>query len=449
MSKEPRLTEVFFPLIETNRVSEKELKTLYNVFGNFYSRYKDPAKLAQHLLEFNQYCKDHENDLTKLKDHPEGQSAFFDKYPRPNPIPLTDRPQVAKGLGLFTIKYLANQSDFKGIQIVTDLESGGYPARGLFQPTNNTITLNSACVNQDILSTLVHEGNHAFNKYTPYIEALVKDFLIEESFTSSKQTLDKEYIEKLFKGIQVILNHSGFNLYKLTNDQQKQAVIYNKISTSQFNPWADKFQEIPAHALETMMLESHPWIYDKTINIDSYKLLKLLIEKTLELYAEQEKIISSKQQTSQQDNSINYGVEFKDVQQAFEARIEILESHLGVEEKSLVNSYPHHSTQGSQHTVNIESPISPQYQPDTHTPMTGESSNSFIQESPVGYADHLSTKQSSTNAVEKKRNRDQSLDSHIDNNSEESDNYILKKQKTDAASESESGKHLKHVGEAI
>ena len=228
---------------------------------------------------------------------------FYTNYTgaRYNDTSYPKRNNLGKGLGRFTIEALSKikseAQPFKGIRVVRNLTTtDGRPARGLFTPSTNTINLNSDVIDQDLLSTIVHEGNHALEYNNPDSQTksgnIVKNFLKKEVGKREDKKLPVGYLSEVYKGIQDILNLGDFSrLYHLDPEQSEE--ITEVALESPLNPWGNKFDEVPAFALESLVQQypnqgTHEWnINLKTTNEDSRRLLKRILKETHRQYMKQ------------------------------------------------------------------------------------------------------------------------------------------------------------------
>jgi hypothetical protein len=274
-----QLEKLFAPLTSTGKFSGEGLQTLFNKYSNFYAL--DPKDQLESYRVFIE-------ELTKI---PEAEQATF--LLEKNYITgLQQRNPLSKELGRFTIDALG-RSNLKGIALGEGLQTREQLAKGLFRPATQTISLNPS-VRQDILSTIVHEGNHALEHYDPYVTSTLEKFLQEK--IKKNEPMTERYIPQLYRGIQDIINlpQEFTKLYTATEPQQQkainaQALIPRQLSGGQslspIHGLAQHFDEIPAFALESLMRDKHTWTHDEHTNPDSRKLLRRLMKDTHQLYS--------------------------------------------------------------------------------------------------------------------------------------------------------------------
>jgi hypothetical protein len=306
-----RGTDLFKPLIDKGLAPRDIVKRL----GNRYTD-KDPFNhnkafntippTAEELLQYNEKSKKYNDDHKETLDHFKNtqDTIGLDEHLKNNPVPrmprISDRPPLSKALGRFTIDALSkiNNPDFYGLTLDSQL-SNNYgpkvPLKGLLKtiphPTDpskgkgRSVVLNPAYKTQDILSTLVHEGNHAIEAYNPYINKTLQDFL-NKKLSERQSNLPKDYLFKLYKGIQDIINlNRDFTIpYKIDSVPQNQEINKEKVEGASFNDLTTKFEEIPAFALETLMRKQYPWIINENTNDDSRKLLRRIMKEQQQQY---------------------------------------------------------------------------------------------------------------------------------------------------------------------
>lgn len=267
------LNRLFLPLIQNNRISQSDLRTLADNFGDFYQLYRDPAKVRE---------------FARAED---GKIA-----------PLEPRSPTAKQLGRFTIEALGKRDLPLGGGIVLDGNLGGGRERGLFRGLTKDIALNPSRWDQDILSTIVHEGNHALENYNPYVQKTAQGFIQKklnqrterdnslklkgELPTDHVSKLSSRYIPSLFKGIQNIIGmkEEFTDLFNADSTQQRSEITQQTLDNP-YNGLAGSFNEIPTHALESLMRDNQPWNIDARTNPDPRRLLKSLMKETHQLYS--------------------------------------------------------------------------------------------------------------------------------------------------------------------
>lgn len=192
------------------------------------------------------------------------------------------RNNLDKQLGEFTLNALNKIPGFKGIELVKDLKgNAGYGevvANGIFDPINKKIKLNKDEYNHDVLSTIIHEGNHVIESQNDYSN---------EAFRSLPQFKGKtnfipetRSIKQIYGGVQDILNLPRF----------KENYGPDKLGPSVIQNW----KEIPAHALQSWMsgfagrennvTPYNNWKINNIMNQDSRKLLRRIMKETHQAY---------------------------------------------------------------------------------------------------------------------------------------------------------------------
>jgi hypothetical protein len=303
--------DLFKELIDKGLAPKDIISKLKANHGKFFSEIKpsqlEEIKYVKDLEEYNIKHADILNRMSKIE-----RNKYFESNPRPIKPINTDRPELQKALGRFTLDSLSkiNNNDFQGIKLDTNLKSGESLARGLFKDSpgisekGKAVYLNPDVNRQDILSTIVHEGNHALEHYNPYITNTIQGFLnkkLDEEQNkigpNQQANLSKDYLLNLYKGVQNIINLNkdfGDN-YKLTNSYQNQLLTKNELDKLNNlktpygnyplkNPIGEKFEEIPAFALETLMRNNHLWNINENTNDDSRKLLRRIMKEQQQQY---------------------------------------------------------------------------------------------------------------------------------------------------------------------
>lgn len=310
--------DLFKPLIDRNLVDKDIIKKLQE---NLVKNEKNQLTILNKKKIFSKIPPTYSESMKNLKDinvymdkrkkdnydnlSPDEKDDYKKHNPGPSLLNYLDRPPLSKALGRFTINALSkiDNPDFYGVTLDTNLISKhnkNSPARGLFTDISNqqnpllgsgkSVVLNPSYKYQDILSTLVHEGNHAIEHYNPYINKTVQDFL-NNKIEKEKSDLTENYLPNLYKGIQDIINlPDEFTIpYKLNKYQE---TIINKDNlypkTLDGKPLqtslAEKFEEIPAFALETLMRDPSFWKIDENKNDDSRKLLRRIMKQQQQQY---------------------------------------------------------------------------------------------------------------------------------------------------------------------
>lgn len=251
--------ELLYTTDEYNAAKQKNPKqpanSLYNLFKPISEL--NPPLISKNTLD--QLADKYTNFYLKEKDR------------------KTDRTPISKNLGRFTVEALSklqpsiNTSNqlFKGIDLRSNLLGEGQQARGLFNKNYNRIgdkKPNTLYINpdvtQDVLSTLVHEGNHTIEYHKPRVANSFANYTGNKNYNFDKKA-------ELYKNIQNIigLKDNFTDLYNLNSDNDTA-----------------KYEEIPAFALEAMMQNNHKWNIDENTPEDARKVFRRVLKDTHNTY---------------------------------------------------------------------------------------------------------------------------------------------------------------------
>lgn len=181
---------------------------------------------------------------------------------------------------------------FQGLKYETPkaLEGMSGTAAGLFMPQDNTIRISPSIPSgMDIVPVINHETQHAIEHHYPKVVDTTYSFL-KKRFSNQEDGsyVPKEYVPKLYRGMQDIINFplftNNYNAYE-TQANEKQGVPYkesvlNKIQhegssleTRNKYQLAHRFDEVPAFMVQVMTEnDNHPWKIDEGER-DAVKLL--------------------------------------------------------------------------------------------------------------------------------------------------------------------------------
>lgn len=237
----------FKPLLDNNKMSVDDLVYLADKYGRF------AGKEASYP--------------TSMPDEPK--------------ILHNPRTAVAKQLGDITFNALGKLDSFKKLKLENDLNvntsTGKAQAYGFFEPKSGEILWSKNLRYPDILSTLIHEGNHAIESPFNYS---MPDFRKDKT-QSSYFPPNNDKAKTTYTQAQNILNIPSFT----------KNYPFNYPATPD-SPNLNFFKEMPAHALQSLaeVKEGTPfskWKIDdvtKIENPDGRKYLRRLMKDTHQIY---------------------------------------------------------------------------------------------------------------------------------------------------------------------
>lgn len=201
---------------------------------------------------------------------------------------------------------LSTNIGFNGVKFAKDLKTSmGGIAVGLFDPVKNEIILNENTNNlgHDTGEVFIHEGNHAINANDPYIANSVNNFLTKLAKKKHNGTLPANTIPTIYNGMKNIISLPDFingASYEI-NDFRKDKLTPHEYLAKRPDlrdaayTLSRLFEEVPAHALQTLAMDNHPWQINEQTNPDSRKLLRRMLKDTHQKYMEYGLVDKSKE----------------------------------------------------------------------------------------------------------------------------------------------------------